>query len=401
MMVRRRWLHVPSPFDDELLSSWLRRVAVANRQTNHTFASTMWGTGVPWIRDVDRVLERGQFDVLSAWTGVTTGQLIQMDLRRYGQVLGGSARGRVPWVLALGRYHRLFRGHGSQYCAACLSEGATYVRRIWRLGFVTECVRHRVGLLDACPVCDAPFQFHRMDRDVQRRWRCTTCSADLVCSAQSVASKSIVLNLQDRLVRAAERGWTRMQGRWVHARHLTDGLHVLARMLWRSRNHMLFKVAIRRLALEGMRAPGREVERVRVAPRRILMGVLACWMREWPDAFLSDVRTSGVYRCHLVEGAAPFWVQEALDSLPGAQPHILTRQEVTVCREWLITHGVIPTFSQLVQWLELDAAGSRRPGNLQLLTHFSVKPKPSGRASVERRTVGAEAPRCSWEASEP
>jgi len=152
------------PKKDELLSSWLVRLAMAHGLKLHTFCSTVWPGKQIWNRDIDKCADEALLDVLSRKTAVSRSDVSRTTLAAYeGYVYERhNANGNTLWIMPLGVYHRTRTGFGLQYCPKCLSEDdVPYYRRCWRLAFITCCETHAVTLLDRCNQCGAAVNFHR------------------------------------------------------------------------------------------------------------------------------------------------------------------------------------------------------------------------------------------------
>lgn len=155
------------PLPDELLSSWLVRLAHGHGLKVQTFCNLIFGNRLQvWNRDIDRLAPKWLLDALVLHTGTPTHAADATTLKRYEGVLFSTSRasGPLPWVQSLMIYHRTRAGFGQQFCPACLAEGGTpYYRKTWRLAIKTMCVKHDCMLLDRCPNCAAPVSFFRMD----------------------------------------------------------------------------------------------------------------------------------------------------------------------------------------------------------------------------------------------
>ena len=75
MLSGKMWPAHPKPLPDELLSSWIVRVAEANAIKLQTLSWMLFGNGVsPWNRDIDRNAPRWLIDVLCEHTGSSYGE---------------------------------------------------------------------------------------------------------------------------------------------------------------------------------------------------------------------------------------------------------------------------------------------------------------------------------------
>lgn len=155
------------PLPEELLSSWLVRLAHGHGLKVQTFCNLIFGNRLQvWNRDIDRLGPDWLVNELSVRTGTPLEIAYATTLRSYeGQLYAKfRASGALPWLQTLKMYHRTREGFGMQYCAACLAEDATpYFRKSWRVSFNTICVEHDCMLHDRCPQCGAAIMFHRLE----------------------------------------------------------------------------------------------------------------------------------------------------------------------------------------------------------------------------------------------
>lgn len=155
------------PLPDELLSSWLVRLANGNGLKVQTFCNLIFGNDRQvWNRDVDRLAPPWLVAELSARTGTPLDTAQATTLRIYENVLYArfKASGALSWIQTLKMYHRKREGFGMQYCGSCLAEGSQpYFRKAWRVSFNTICSSHGCMLHDRCPQCGLGVAFHRMD----------------------------------------------------------------------------------------------------------------------------------------------------------------------------------------------------------------------------------------------
>lgn len=180
------------PLPDELLSSWIVRLAHGHGLKVQTFCNRLFGnTRQIWNRDMDRLAPGWLLDALSLHTGTPPERVFETTLRRYEGVLYSRFRaaGHLHWIQVMQMYHRKRTGFGQQYCPRCLAtDDVPYFRTRWRLSLVTFCAEHRCMLLDRCTACDAPVSFHRIDTGVlldeaRDLATCFQCGVDLSTGA--------------------------------------------------------------------------------------------------------------------------------------------------------------------------------------------------------------------------
>lgn len=144
---------------DELVTSWIVRLAYQSGLTPYEFVSLVLDSYSIWCRDTDLYLGEKQLQQLAAVTGIEANSLVAHGFETFGLT---PDRAITPGILSYGIYHRKRRRHGLQYCPFCLLEGLVpFHRREWRFALQFGCDEHGVRLLDGCPHCDAPLMPHR------------------------------------------------------------------------------------------------------------------------------------------------------------------------------------------------------------------------------------------------
>jgi len=172
---------IPCPlYDDELLSSWLVRTAIANGCDPLTLTGDIWGAWRPWTLDIDRGIPDEKLNILAKKCSTTPDKFDYIFLRRIVRKIVGCepyAKQSWPWVLAIGARNRMRTG-GLQYCPSCLGEKA-YFRCHWRLAWHCCCVTHNTVLRDCCEQCLMPIEPHRLEAHHRSIVFCPNCLSDL------------------------------------------------------------------------------------------------------------------------------------------------------------------------------------------------------------------------------
>jgi hypothetical protein len=323
----QRWPLRPRPFPDELLSSWLIRLAAAHGLKLHTFCSLAWPGKQIWNRDIDKSADSAFLADLAIRSGRTQAEVRATCLGAYEGVTfeSGAANGKMRWVLPVGVYSRTRRLFGVQYCARCLAEDAEpHFRRAWRLAFVTECVRHRVPLKDRCPACGAPVVFHRGDmghkgkRVADPMSSCHACGFDLRRGPSGQLSRTEPDPLL-QLVSALEQGlldrWTLVPGHGPVPTHLyLTGLRQIMCLAAGKR----FGARMRAAAAERYGVPDwdrtgdshqAEFEYLCREDRRRVLRLCAYLLSDWPTGFVEICTELKLWACDALGNLspAPYW----------------------------------------------------------------------------------------------
>lgn len=281
------WAVKLRPGEDELLSSYLVRSALAHGSTPYRFLSCFWPGRPIWNRDIDRDPPDDWLRELSENSGTGLERLKVASLDGLAQALCNDKpppSGRMPFLLAAGVFHRMRRRHGLQFCPQCLGEAPAYFRRLWRVGLVLHCPLHGTRLLDGCPHCDAPVIPHRVLGP--RIDRCWSCHRSLLTGrhgmpADAYAHLAEMERLLVQLLQSEEPGVT--VGPW-HTREAFVGLRTLIAV-----SAAVTVDAILRRAFSLPAAPPqverRTFEMARWSARAAALDVVAAWIRDWPTSF--------------------------------------------------------------------------------------------------------------------
>ncbi len=169
-VVSQRWPGVVKPEPQELLSSWVHRLAIANGIPPSSFAKTLGlGDGASTAR-LDLQTPQGVARLLSHQTGVPLRTILAMSLESW-----------TLKSLLLPLRFTVKRGSSTwlQYCPQCLAtDRSPYFRSHWRLATRVSCFIHHDGLRDSCPSCRngiRPFD----QRQISPHHLCASCGFDL------------------------------------------------------------------------------------------------------------------------------------------------------------------------------------------------------------------------------
>jgi len=179
------------PLPDELLSSWLVRLAHGHGLKVQTFCNLIFGNRRQvWNRDVDRLAPSWLVETLAERTGTPLEVAQRTTLRVFEGTLFKQfhSSGTLTWVQTMRMYHRKRQGFAQQFCPVCLRRDATpYFRKTWRVALKTFCVQHECKLLDRCHACGSSVAFHRVDMAQSGRLgkvsisHCHRCEMELGC----------------------------------------------------------------------------------------------------------------------------------------------------------------------------------------------------------------------------
>lgn len=169
-VVSDRWPVIVAPQPDELLSSWLHRLAYANGVAARSFPRVLGLNPQMRSASLDLRLPIDVASQLRIHAGVSPPQLSAMTLSR-----------TLPkqLLLPLRNSERRDGPTWLQFCSRCLADDAhPYFRRRWRLATRISCDRHGARLRDRCPSCRSRISVFDQTELVPQHY-CARCGYDL------------------------------------------------------------------------------------------------------------------------------------------------------------------------------------------------------------------------------
>jgi len=172
----------PGPCVNELLTSWLARVAVHSGCEPLVLTGAIWPEWRIWTVDADRQLSPEHAQAAALWFTLPVEAVCACTLMEVGEKLHGCAapnRPLWPWIITQGNRNRLRRA-GLPFCPKCLADDPQpYYRLEWRLAWMVGCELHGARLVDRCDRCHAICEPHRSTAATGDLAHCVECGFDL------------------------------------------------------------------------------------------------------------------------------------------------------------------------------------------------------------------------------
>ena len=350
------------PQEDELLSSWLVRLAIAHGQKLHTLTRLLWNKSSIWARDIDRSITPKQLHILTKRCGVEFDTVWNTTLANYeGSVYEThKSLGVNPWLTPIGVYHRKRTLFGQQFCPKCLDEDKKpYFRRYWRLSFFVICTKHKTQLSDCCSQCLSPINFHRDELGNFHSFapsqvtRCFHCQFDLRKSLlleNDISSSEI--SFYENLEKTIEEGfWNLTQHRSVHSLAFFTGLRQILKILSMNNKrinnlHMEFKhICNQPIQFDKNKRKTTDFPELRVNERRDLLKIANSLLCNWSTDFVRLSKKHSIWSSlwlkHLeqyrgdVFKSAPFWLWEAVSANLVKKKYHPTSKEIKAAISYL------------------------------------------------------------------
>ena len=335
------------PKEDELLSSWICRLALAHGADLASFKSIIMpaqtAKRAAVCHDIDRSTGSKLITTLAEKAGVPVDRVFASTLAAYEGSLFErlSRRYRPAWFTPIWSNRPFSLRPGLQYCPLCLAQEEPYYRRKWRLACVTLCTEHGVHLLDKCTECAAPISFQKAISNGPRQHPsarmtfCYSCKSDLRRVRHESAGRHEI-SFQQRIERALEERWVEMPGIGaVYSVFFFPVLHRLMRLVAAGERSTSFRKSLSQrygIKLFEISFPKRvrKVAHLNVCERRGVLGLTRRLLDNWPDDFIEFCMTNRIYRHDFFneQKQYPFWFSSVVDEHLRRPVYISPKEEI-------------------------------------------------------------------------
>jgi hypothetical protein len=319
------------PQADELLSSWLTRLSLAHGLQPRAFCTILWPAKPLWAGDIDRRATPAMLALLAKKTATARRRAFATTLSAYEGTLweGWGSSGSRPWLLLGTIQSQRRRRPGLQYCPQCLRTDTTpYFRRCWRLGFVTVCTDHYRRLLDRCPACRDPVNFHLLPRDTDTLTRCAQCQFDFVAAESPTLEPRLahqrLVTFQTLLLHALATGWYPLAAaESVRLPHFLRVVRHLGRLLVMHRDADQQRAKLCRRVEQPYFVPcvpaskQWALEGLSVTDRFRLLLLVVWWLDNWPERFITVCLEHLIWPRDLLQRmpSPPLWYEQIVQKV--------------------------------------------------------------------------------------
>ena len=344
------WPIHPQRLPDELLSSWLVRIAQALGLKLHTFTRLELPGFEVWNRDIDKTAQPELLELIAKRTGRTLSEIEQATLTYENILVSGKiAPGRSQWVMPLGIYHRTHRNLGLSFCPTCLNEDEVpYFRRSWRLAFSVICVKHRIEMHDCCPQCGAAVTFFRHDfKDKScthplNMAECYYCDYDLRLIQPTEVKDTVFLNFISNLQSITQTEIAYVNDKPIYSFLYFYGIRQLLKLITLDRHGIKLRKAIEdqtRIFMNPFQNNKHQnsIETLPIGVRSDALQLLSWLMQDWPSRFISTVKKSNLTRSRLERDMEyiPYWFESVISKYFDRRTYSPSNEEINSAFLWL------------------------------------------------------------------
>jgi hypothetical protein len=336
------------PYPDELLSSWMTRMAYRHGLTTKEMCKHIWPkyNGNP---DIDRILSDNYIQTLAERTNRTYSEINATTMAFYKHKVftkKNIAEEPENWIIRsrIIENRKGYKTHSSglMYCPKCL-ESQPYFKKQWRLALSFACVSCGCYLIENCPHCGKGNSFIDTDQVkpadytlLQHLVYCHHCGKDVRDCQPETAPDDIVW-VQQRLFDVMDHG---VNDRVIYTESYFRVLHYLASLLLlenqtdgKIRDFVEDVYRQNNILYSSLRPCKVEELRDLTVKKRAVIIMLAHWLLEdWPYRFLDLCLANGVTSRRILKGFknAPYWFWET------------------------VQHGLIPSFPEKLDRFEIN-----------------------------------------------
>lgn len=372
------------PQDDELLSSWLVRLALLHRTMPMTFTNLYMPESKNrfWSVDFDLQADPEMLAALSLKCGAPAESLLSMTLGSFeGYLVERIYRrsGGTPFITPLGMRGRRCTLPGLRYCPLCLREDAQpYFRKKWRLAFSVLCRRHGCYLLDRCPNCEIPLTPYLACKSGKVEI-CYSCGKNILGGKVELASEGngIFIALE-KIYSVLDEGFTLIEGNEVRSHLYFQVLHQILRLMASKRYGPRLQ--------EGVDIERIDVYRYKNFESVPLLGqawmlVKAAWLLdEWPQRFVEICQRQKLFSSVLLKDfeQAPFWYWQVVGEKLFHPDKVVTNGEINEAAKHLANNNLLVSEASLSKLLGVNQVFRKRTMILGDLIGFKMEGIPKG-----------------------
>jgi len=322
------------PLPDELLSSWIIRLAHAHHYKVQTFSKLVFGCDENlWNRDIDRCKNEEILVRLERITGARHEEVVETTFNAYEGLIyeGVSTGGISQWLMPLGIHGRTRTLPGLCYCPVCLSlDSHPYFRKEWRLAYKTICTKHHVYLIEECPKCHEVIIPHRSDVKLRGIYPienqsvyCWKCGYNLMQSPIELCHNEELLSIDSMIENGLCEGYVYVSGENIKTLAFMIGLREIITGLYGNESLRRMRYKCKKENISNV-----QFECMRLRNRCEVMKSISRLLCSWPYKFNEMIKNKNIRYSDLVKSGhtLPYWYQKVVNKVKSDN-YVVSRQE--------------------------------------------------------------------------
>ncbi len=360
------------PFEDELLSSYLVRLAYSHHFNPATFYRAYFPDlkKIFFDRDIDLWLDNEALCRIADKAKILPEKLMNLSLRSYTGYLfeTPSLRTKTAFIDPVAIEGTVSR-RGYKFCPECLKrDGVPYFRKLWRVSFYTVCPGHRTLLTDRCPQCNTPVSIHKHAR-LEVFPHCYRCGFKLKDTPpRKLPDGSEGIKAIKFFTGILNRGYMKLNGgRYAYSLSVFSAVRILIRItlrLWREgKGEDMFSHD----SFARIEDPGKHLSQIKkmshfenapVEAKYFLFSAVFRILCRYPDSLKEFIEGHRIpfymFTKDLGEKNLPFFLWDVVKEYKSPSLNAMTPEELRSAMLVLVRRGIEPTLKNLKKYLSLS-----------------------------------------------
>lgn len=328
-----KFIIIPKPHKNEVLSSWLARTSYAH----HTYPLTFIKLHLQNYcssKNIDLLFDKTILDSISikAQHKIDTYNLSLKALNGILQeniISNGANKTICP----------------QRYCPVCLREdGILYYRKDWKIVFNTVCLKHNCFLYDKCTQCNTKLNILHMFENKKYFRYCSKCGFDLAKSKKLTLSK-LFKNEKKKLIRLSkiiDDGYIIFKNKPIYSFLFFDAFLQLCKIILMHKNiefiknHNLFHL----LQLKKYSSAKPVYHQLSIKEQYILFSIVFTLFENYPLNLEKFIKENNLSHWKILRDMnyVSYWFEDLIHTIsPRYVPttKLITVEEINNCKKYL------------------------------------------------------------------
>lgn len=332
---------IPIPLEDEILSSWIVRVAYAHKTHPHTFVNQYlnYRPYSFFLSECDLTLDEAMLNTIYEKCRYNI-DVRSLMLTTYDGYIQENIYDNNPTI---------FFTH-QKYCPICLREDKVpYFRKKWRVVFYNICHKHSCYLYEHCPSCKSKLDISKMYNNKLPYTHCHKCGFELKKGRKLPIHKKHISNLeyQNRIFKIIHDGYIQLDKTPVYSLLFFEVFSKLSKLILLNKKHAFIDkhplfFLIKNAEQRNVNHP--IFKKINAKAQSGLFGLMIYIFDNFPHNLESYILQNQLtyYNMTTKVPYLPFWYEITVNAItPRYLPHSMTvtKEEVEHAKQYLTSIG--------------------------------------------------------------
>lgn len=340
-----RFLIVPKPLPDEILSSWIARTAYAHHTHPQTFLNLHFGNvHFNWRLNYDASVSDQELEVLSQKSSLSFAKIYEMTLRSYEGFLQET-------IIPIGNNRLITKQQN--FCPVCLREDPfPYFRKSWKVLLLPICFKHQCYLYEGCPSCKSKIKLVNMHNNKEPFVFCHKCGYDLRKATKLTIPKLLAPAIRKirHIQSILDKGYAVLDKKTIHSFLFFEIFVQLAKVIitYKRVSTLDYEADISRFTKKIHFSKARPViEQLSTRQLLLVLASIMTFFKNYPHVFNRYVKANQLGHWPLSRDMkkVPFWYDQLLDRVAPKDcfmSDLITVEEIQSAIKWLKKQGIKP-----------------------------------------------------------